>query len=99
MDRLSVTKPELGLESKDYAGHSMRRGGATSMAIRGVPVWIIKAIGNWRSDCFMRYIQLGEQYLCTLSTAMRRSEPELRAKELDVARVASSEPQEWDDEV
>lgn len=48
----------LGLNSTHFKGHSLRSGGATSLAMRGVPEHIIATIGRWNSDCYKRYINL-----------------------------------------
>jgi hypothetical protein len=42
---------------KTIAGHSMRAGGATAMAMEGASPNIIKAAGRWSSDAFERYIR------------------------------------------
>jgi integrase len=49
-------KLNLGLNPASYSGHSMRRGGATSLAQRGVPDHLIKVLGRWKSWCFSLYI-------------------------------------------
>ena len=41
--------------------HSLRAGGATNAFLAGVPSEIIKILGNWKSDCYLRYIRLPEQ--------------------------------------
>ena len=41
---------------RSIGGHSMRSGGATSLAAAGVPPSQIQAIGRWRSDTFECYI-------------------------------------------
>jgi hypothetical protein len=41
----------------DYAGHSMRSGGATSLAEAGVNVSTIQAAGRWSSSAFQIYIR------------------------------------------
>jgi hypothetical protein len=41
---------------KDYAGHSLRSGGATSLAEAGVPPTTIQAMGRWSSSTFQIYI-------------------------------------------
>jgi hypothetical protein len=46
----------LGLESAHYAGHSFRKGAATSAADAGIPDHLIKTMGRWSSDCYVRYI-------------------------------------------
>ena len=42
---------------RSIGGHSMRAGGATSLAAAGVPPSQIQAIGRWRTDTFERYIR------------------------------------------
>jgi hypothetical protein len=42
---------------KDYAGHSLRSGGATSLAEAGVPPTTIQAMGRWSSSSFQIYIR------------------------------------------
>ena len=44
--------------SQGFSSHSFRRGGATFAYLCGVPTEIIKLLGNWRSDCYLRYIHL-----------------------------------------
>ena len=41
----------------DISGHSMRAGGATSLAEHGVSPAIIQASGRWASDAFLVYIR------------------------------------------
>ena len=42
---------------QDVGGHSMRAGGATTLAERGVPTSLIQMIGRWSSDAFLIYIR------------------------------------------
>ena len=46
----------LGCNDNDYCGHSFRIGAATSAGAAGVPDHIIKMLGRWTSDCYVRYI-------------------------------------------
>ena len=43
--------------SNNFAGQSMRSGGATSLAENGVPPHLIQAIGRWASSAFQIYIR------------------------------------------
>ncbi|EJD42256.1 hypothetical protein AURDEDRAFT_168564, partial [Auricularia subglabra TFB-10046 SS5] len=43
--------------ANDIRGHSIRSGGATDLAIRGVPDNVIQRIGRWSSDTFQIYIR------------------------------------------
>nr|GAT51024.1 DNA breaking-rejoining enzyme [Mycena chlorophos] len=38
-----------------HTGHSFRIGGTTELLLRGVPSRIVKAMGRWKSDAFLRY--------------------------------------------
>ena len=47
-----------------YSGHSMRRGGATLLFQLGCDPLIIQAVGDWRSDQFLKYcgLSLDQRY-------------------------------------
>ena len=47
-----------GLDHTLYSMHSFRRGGATFLHEADIPGQIIKLLGNWASDCYLRYIDL-----------------------------------------
>ena len=46
----------VGLDSTCYSPHSFRRGGATFAFEAHVPSELIKAQGDWRSDCYFIYV-------------------------------------------
>ena len=48
----------LGLDPRLYAGHSFRRGGASFAYQSGVPIELIKALGDWRSDTILIYLTM-----------------------------------------
>jgi hypothetical protein len=48
-----------------FTGHSFRRGGATWAFRAGVPGELIKSIGGWSSDAYLRYLDM------SLSTKLR----------------------------
>ncbi|KAF7773498.1 hypothetical protein Agabi119p4_5665 [Agaricus bisporus var. burnettii] len=52
LDKLALFK------LSDVAGHSLRSGGATLLAERGVRLDIIQALGRWSSDTFCSYIRV-----------------------------------------
>ena len=47
----------IGVDSKQYSGHSYRIGGATTMAAAGMSDWEIKLSGRWSSSAYQRYIR------------------------------------------
>ena len=49
---------DLGLSPREYAGHSFRRGGASFAYKAGVPIELIKALGDWRSDAILLYLTI-----------------------------------------
>lgn len=49
-----------GLDPSQYGTHSMRAGGATSLAIAGVPAYAIKALGRWKSVTYQLYVRPGD---------------------------------------
>jgi integrase len=61
--RLKLVLARNGVDSANYAAHSFRRGGATFAYAAGVGDALIKALGDWRSNAYLRYIEL--------STALR----------------------------
>ena len=49
---------EAGLDDSTFSGHSMRIGGATTLALLGYPAHIIKEIGRWRSLSYQLYTRM-----------------------------------------
>jgi hypothetical protein len=47
-----------GRNPAKFASHSFRRGGASFAFQAGVPVEIIKILGDWKSDAFYHYLQV-----------------------------------------
>lgn len=50
----------VGLRARDFSGHSLRIGGATSLAIMGVPDYVIKSLGRWKSAAYQTYPRVDE---------------------------------------
>ena len=48
----------LGFQPGDFSGISVRKGGALSMALAGVPDRVIRGTGRWKGWCYDRYICL-----------------------------------------
>lgn len=58
MSYLKETLARIGLENESFTGHSFRIGASTSAAAAKVEDHVIKALGRWTSDCFIRYIRI-----------------------------------------
>lgn len=54
--RLQSILQALGLPAKDFASHSFRRGGASFAFRAGLPVELIKILGDWHSDAVLLYL-------------------------------------------
>ena len=59
-----------GYRSKSYSGHSLRRGGASYLYRLGADPLLIKAMGDWQSDCYQLYIHLSLEQRLTAQTKM-----------------------------
>jgi hypothetical protein len=59
----------------NYGGHSLRAGGATLLAERGVAPHIIQATGRWSSDAFQLYIRKHPVLLQGMLFGRRPDEP------------------------
>jgi site-specific recombinase XerD len=63
----------------NYGGHSLRAGGATTLALMGYPDSLIKILGRWKSLSYQRYIKLDLNTFRDVSLDMakqgRRAQP------------------------
>jgi hypothetical protein len=59
-----------GLDSTEYAGHSFRRGAATSAAAAGYSDYEVQLLGRWRSDAYKLYIDVPADRLLHLSSRL-----------------------------
>jgi hypothetical protein len=55
--RLDILLTRIGLDCTVYNGHSFRIGASTSAASVRMEQHLIRTLGRWTSDCYMRYIQ------------------------------------------
>lgn len=46
-----------GLDSANFASHSFRIGAATTAGAVGLPDWLIKVLGRWKSNAYQTYIK------------------------------------------
>jgi hypothetical protein len=61
------------LFNNDVGGHSIRAGGATSLAENGVPPSLIQLLGRWSSDAFLVYIRKNPVLIQSLLYSHRQS--------------------------
>ena len=52
----------IGLDAENFAGHSLRAGGATQAAVNGASDRAIKKQGGWSSNEYQKYIREGNLY-------------------------------------
>ena len=60
----------MDINVKDYASHSMRRGGANAMKEAGWAPERIQEHGRWTSDCYKRYLERAEGERTELTSRM-----------------------------
>ncbi len=79
VSRLRLVLEEIGLNPKAYSGHSFRRGGASFAASLAQSHEAIRNFGDWKSDCYLRYIDspitLKSSLARAFSTAISTSPP------------------------
>ena len=56
-NNLRVLLKICGFDSTCYASHSFRIGAATTAGAAGLPDWLIKVLGRWKSDVYQSYIR------------------------------------------
>ena len=59
-----------GLDPSAYSIHSFRRGGATFAVEFGASVEAVKVQGNWRSDCYQKYVKREDKLRAKFAAAM-----------------------------
>jgi integrase len=64
---------KIGVPAASISGHSLRRGGATYAYQSGVDGRSIKAQGDWSSECWMIYCDLGMSQKLGITLAMHKS--------------------------
>jgi len=73
-DRLQSTMRQAlakaGFDAAKYASHSLRIGGACSLAASGMDSAAIQTFGRWKSDAFLNYIRVSDQMIKKASKDM-----------------------------
>lgn len=63
----------VGLDSTKFSLHSLRRGAATLAFASQVPGEMIKTLGDWSSDAYLRYLDISVQQRCQVAEVIRQS--------------------------
>ena len=68
--KLKASIKATGTDPAQYAGHSLRRGGATYALSIGIPIPAIMAMGDWKSDAYIKYCEIHEEIRLRAAEAM-----------------------------
>jgi hypothetical protein len=60
----------VGLDPDRFHPHSLRYGGASTLAAANVPTYMIQKLGRWKSLAFLQYIQFSESLLNSAQKAL-----------------------------
>ena len=58
------------VSSNQYIMHSFRRGVATFYFKSGVPGELVQLFGNWKSDCYLRYLRFSNETMIEASNCV-----------------------------
>ena len=61
---------QVGLNHREYNGHSFRIGAATTAAQRGLEDSLIQTLGRWKSEAYKTYIKLPRSQLAVVSQTL-----------------------------
>ena len=75
---------EKGFAQSRFTSHSLRYGGATTLAAAGLPDSWIQVYGRWRSLAFLQYIKLSENIFETVQRTMNAP---VRFNHTDIAKL------------
>lgn len=79
ISQLRTRLTRLGVDASRYAGHSFRRGMATSAATAGYSDYEIQLLGRWRSDAYKLYLDVPRERILALSAALHVVDAAARA--------------------
>ncbi|XP_062583346.1 uncharacterized protein LOC134245102 [Saccostrea cucullata] len=72
IQKMKIMLDKLGLESKNYNGHSFRIGAATTGSKVRLEDHLLKTLGRWSSDCYTTYIQTPLEIIKDAQIAMSK---------------------------
>ncbi|XP_071100692.1 uncharacterized protein [Haliotis cracherodii] len=73
IQKLKHTLSMTGYDQEKYNGHSFRIGAATSASTANIPDHLIKTLGRWSSDCYVRYIRVPKSSIAQAQRAMAQN--------------------------
>ena len=73
ISRVRTALITLGLNCQNYASHSFCIGAATTAARAGLEDSVIRSLGRWSSDAFLRYIRTPRDQLTNYSRTLART--------------------------
>ena len=59
-----------GVEASNFNGHSFRIGAASTAAANGMEDSLIKTLGRWESDAYLRYIKIPREELANYTVML-----------------------------
>jgi integrase len=77
----------LGWDPSAFTGHSLRRGGATSLFAAGISADLVKILGRWKSNCYLLYLETPVAKVARAQAQMAR---------LELGQVWPVMPNIWD---
>jgi len=72
---LKLLIKNIKLDEKKYSSHSLRIGGATTLALLGYPAHVIQKMGRWKSLTYQLYTRLSDEFLKGVSQRMSKAAP------------------------
>ena len=76
MTQLKEALTTMGVDERNYSGHSFRIGAATTAAACGIQDSLIKTLGRWESAAYTLYIQTPRETLCKVSQTLTTQVPD-----------------------
>lgn len=64
---------KIGLNATEFSTHSFRRGGTTFAFQSKVPTVLIKAHGDWKSECYQKYLSFSLEDMVLVAANMRQN--------------------------
>ena len=69
--KLKTVIQSCGEDGTAFSSHSYRHGGCTWAFLSGVPLPLIRTLGNWSSDCYLRYLHYPREARAAASQLMK----------------------------